>query len=54
MMKRQYIKPTMREVRIRQAHIICASTNGYVNSMKSNSEGITWKNGGFVDEEADY
>ena len=28
-MKRQYMKPAMREVEIRHQHIICTSPNGY-------------------------
>ena len=53
-MKKQYIKPAMREVRIRQTHIICASPAGYVNRMNNNSEGITWKDNGFADGDSDY
>ena len=28
-MKKKYMKPTMRVVKIQQRHIICASPNGY-------------------------
>ena len=28
-MKKQYIRPTMRVVKIQQRHIICASPDGY-------------------------
>ena len=52
MVKKEYMKPAMRVVQLRQQHIICAS-NGYVRGV-SNSDGITWKEGDvFSDTEDD-
>lgn len=52
-MKRQYIKPIMRVVKLQQrSHILAGSLKG-AKSVR-NSEGITWKDGGFDDDEDDY
>lgn len=52
-MKRQYIKSTMRVVKLQQrSHILAGSPKSVSNV--SNSEGLTWKDGGFDDDEDDY
>ena len=53
-MKKNYIKPTMRVVQLKQQHIICASPVGRSVHNVSNSDDINWKNGGFDDNEGDY
>ncbi|MBQ3700763.1 MAG: hypothetical protein II886_12810 [Prevotella sp.] len=52
-MKRQYIKPTVRVVKLQhRSHILAGSTKS-VRSV-ANSEDITWKSDGFEDDEDDY
>ena len=41
MVKRQYMKPAMRVVKLQHQHIICASPNGYNNKPLS-----TYRNSG--------
>lgn len=52
-MKKDYMKPAMRVVKTQPHHIICAS--GRAKGVSPDSEsGITWKEGGFDDEDGDY
>ena len=46
-MKKQYIKPAMREVRIRQTHIICASLTSIKAVKNIESSDLNWNSDGF-------
>jgi hypothetical protein len=53
-MKKNYMKPTMRVVKMQhRQHILAGSGLRGVKSV-NNSENINWKDGGFVDGEDDY
>ena len=53
-MKKDYIKPAMRVVKLQHRnHILSGSPGAKVHGIKSNSESIIWKEGGFADEEGD-
>ena len=53
-MKKDYIKPAMRVVKLQHRyHILTSSPSAKVQGIKSNSEGIIWKEGGFADGEGD-
>ena len=49
--KKEYVKPSMKVVKIQQTQMICTSPG--VRSV-NNDEGIDWKTDGFADEEGDY
>lgn len=51
-MKKVYMKPVLQVVKLQHQHIICTSPFGANNV--SNSESISWKEGGFADNEVDY
>lgn len=51
-MKKDYIKPAMRVVKLQHQNIIC--TSPYGAKGVSNGDGINWKDGGFDDNEGDY
>ena len=55
-MKKDYMKPAMRVVKTQPHHIICTSPySASAKGISTNSEsGITWKEGGFDDEDGDY
>ncbi|UKK60646.1 hypothetical protein L6470_06535 [Prevotella communis] len=53
-MKKQYIKPTIQAVLLQQQHIICGSPDGYAKSVNNSSEGISWNDSGFDDNDDDY
>ena len=52
-MKKDYMKPTMQVVQLKHRHQILTGSPYGVQGV-SNSEKITWKNGGFEDTEGDY
>lgn len=51
-MKKVYMKPTMRVVRIQRTCLICSSDGNRVSSI-NNSDGISKKSGGFYDDDYD-
>lgn len=56
-MKRKYMKPTIRIVKLNQRCHILAGSNRSVSGLNKNStdaEGITWKEGGFTGTEEDF
>lgn len=53
-MKKQYIKPTIQTVLLQQQHMICGSPDGFAKSVSNNSEGISWNDSGFDDNDDDY
>ena len=53
-MKKDYMKPTMRVVKMQhRQHILTGSGPKGVNSV-NNSENINWNGDGFADTEDDY
>ena len=52
MNKKEYMKPAMRVVKLQHKNHILAGSGGAKGV--SNSDGITWKDGGFTSGEGDY
>lgn len=52
MKRKLYQKPSMKVIKIQQSQILCVSQGA--KSIGSSSEGISWQDGGFSDEEGDY
>ncbi len=48
------MKPAMRVENMLQDHIICTSTFSAKGVSTNSESGITWKDGGFDDEDFDY
>lgn len=53
-MKKNYMKPTMRVVKMQHRQHILTGSDPFGAQDVSNSEEITWKDGGFADGEGDY
>ena len=53
-MKKDYMKPTMRVVKMQHRQHILTVSRPFGAKGVSNSEKITWKDGGFADGEDDY
>jgi hypothetical protein len=53
-MKKNYMKPTMRVVKMQHRQHILAGSGPFGAKGVSNSENINWKDGGFADGEDDY
>lgn len=53
-MKKDYMKPAMRVVKTQPHHIICTSRFRAKGVSTDSESGITWKEGGFDDEDGDY
>ena len=51
-MKKNYMKPTMRVVKMQHRQHILTGSGGAKGVY--NEEGISWKKGGFEDTEGDY
>ena len=54
-MKKQYFQPTMKVVGLQhKSQLLVVSGGGGAQGISDNSEGISWKDGGFADSEDDY
>jgi hypothetical protein len=54
MVKKEYMKPAMQVVQLRQQHHILTISNHAVQGInKNNAEGLKWDVDGFEDEEKD-
>ena len=53
-MKKNYMKPTMRVVKMQHRQHILTGSGPFGAEDVGNSEEITWKDGGFADGEDDY
>lgn len=53
-MKKQYIKPTIHAVLLQRQHMICGSPDGFAKGVSNSSEGISWNDSGFDDNDDDY
>ena len=51
MIKKEYVKPSMKVIKIQHSQMLCSSPG--VRSV-SNDEDFNWKTDGFGDEELDY
>lgn len=50
-MKKTYMKPTMKVVKIQQQNIICASPYGVQDTLQSTTVTSAWSREGFWDDE---
>ena len=53
-MKKDYMKPAMRVEKTQPYEIICTSSFSAKGVSTDSESGITWKKGGFDDEDGDY
>ena len=52
MNKKEYVKPSMKVIKIQQHGMLC--TSGFGAKSVSNDDGLGWKTDGFADDEGDY
>ena len=53
-MKKQYFQPTMKVVELKRQNLLLGGSRSGAQGISDNSEGISWKDGGFADSEDDY
>ena len=53
-MKKQYIQPTMKVVELKHQCPLLVGSTGGAQGLSDNSEGSSWKDGGFIETDEDY